>query len=65
MAVAIRKPALLIVGALTVAYPLLVWFGMGKVSPSWLALLLVALVFEHYLLHLVNLHLKSSRLQCC
>lgn len=43
MAVAIRKPALLIVGALTVAYPLLVWFGMGKVSPAWLALLLVAL----------------------
>lgn len=41
MAVAVRKPALLVVAALTVAYPLLVWFGMGKVSPAWLALLLV------------------------
>ena len=41
MALAVRKPATLIVAALTVAYPLLIWFGMGKVAPAWLALLLV------------------------
>ena len=41
MAVAVRKPVLLIIAALTVAYPLLVWFGIGKVSPAWLALMLV------------------------
>ena len=43
MAFAVRKPALLFVAALSVAYPLLVWFGMGKVAPAWLALLLVVL----------------------
>lgn len=42
MSAAVRKSVLLIVAVLTVAYPLLVWFGMGKVSPAWLALLLVA-----------------------
>ncbi len=41
MAAAVRKSAMLVVGALTVAYPLLVWLGMGKVAPAWLALLLV------------------------
>lgn len=41
MPAAVRKSALLVVAALTVAYPVLIWFGMGKVSPAWLALLLV------------------------
>lgn len=43
MAAAARKSALLVVAVLTVAYPLLVWFGIGKVSPAWLGLLLVVL----------------------
>ncbi|MEO7917609.1 MAG: hypothetical protein ABIR16_08190 [Dokdonella sp.] len=43
MSGAARKPALLIVAALSVVYPLLVYFGMGRVAPGWLALLLVVL----------------------
>ena len=40
---AARKSALLIVVALSVAYPLLVYSGLGRVAPAWLALLLVVL----------------------
>lgn len=40
---AARKSALLIVVALSIAYPLLVYSGIGRVAPAWLALLLAVL----------------------
>lgn len=38
-----RKLALAVVAGITVAYPLLVWLGIGRIEPVWLALLLVGL----------------------
>lgn len=38
-----RKAALAVVAVLTLAYPLVVWLGIGRIEPAWLALLLVAL----------------------
>lgn len=38
-----RKGAPVVVAVLTLAYPLAVWLGIGRVQPGWLALLLLAL----------------------
>ena len=37
------QPKTLLLGALTLAYPLAVYFGIGHFEPRWLALLLLAL----------------------
>lgn len=36
-----RKSALAVVAVLTLAYPLVVYFGIGRVNPAWMAVLLV------------------------